>query len=623
MIVDTRRSPHAEAAQIEGQVETTGGLVHARRMAARDVMIPHVLSIYADPDSFFHEVENFRIAAGESEGEFRGNVYGDGDFYKLLEGCAYFGIDISEYAALIARAQEGDGYISTKQIIASRKGQMVRHADQDDFEEYNFGHLFTLACVHYRLTGDETLLDVAKKAADYLYRRYLKAVADKRAMTAVCPSHYMGLAELYRTTGEKRYLDALKMAIEIRDYVENGTDDNQDAIPLRQQRKMHGHAVRATYLYAGVADLYMETGDEELRAVLESCFENMVNTKMYITGGLGALYTGASPFGDLIGSKRVHQAFGYEYQLPNITAYNETCGALGGAFWASRMFSICPEDKYMDFVERVVYNLAMAAVNVKGDKYFYENMLRRTKEVDYFLMWPRERTDTFKCFCCPTNLSRFMAELPSYAFYGSFDTLYACLYMACKAHIRLGNGAEFDIEEKTDYPWDGRVTFEISNWNGVEYSFIARQPFWMDRFDSEGKRIWQWGFLEGRNPSIELDVRPRLVRAHAKLEENEAGACVMRGPVVYCVEQEDVSGLYLPADARFEEYEKNIDGERVIALKTKAYRLNKACKGLYSDVGEEKLEACELEFIPYFEWDNSGFKEMRIWIPVRYDIKER
>ena len=168
MIVDTRRSPHAEAAQIEGSTETTGGLIHTRRLSARDVMIPHVLSIYADPDSFFHEVENFRIAAGESEGEFRGNVYGDGDFYKLLEGCVYFGIDISEYASLIARAQEPDGYISTKQIIASRKGQMVRHADQDDFEEYNFGHLFTLACVHFRLTGDETLLNVAKKAADSL-----------------------------------------------------------------------------------------------------------------------------------------------------------------------------------------------------------------------------------------------------------------------------------------------------------------------------------------------------------------------------------------------------------------------------------------------------------------------
>ena len=613
MIVDTRRSPHAQAAQNPNRTKTTGGLVHSRRLAARDVMIPHVLSIYADPDSFFHEVENFRIAAGESEGEFRGNVYGDGDFYKLLEGCVYFGIDISEYAALIARVQEADGYLSTKQIIASRKGLKARHADQDDFEEYNFGHLFTLACVHYRLTGDETLLTVAKKAADYLYRRYQRAVSDKKAMTAVCPSHYLGLAELYRTTGEQKYLDALKMAIEIRDYVENGTDDNQDAIKLRDQRKMHGHAVRATYLYAGVADLYMETGDEALKQVLDSCFDNLVTSKMYITGGLGALYTGASPFGDLIGSKRVHQAFGYEYQLPNITAYIETCASLGGVFWASRMFAMAPRPEYMDFIERVVYNLAMAAVNVKGDKYFYENMLRRTQEVDYFLMWPRERTDTFKCFCCPTNLSRFMAELPEYAFYQSDGTLYACLYMACKTHVRLNNGAEFDIEEKTDYPWDGKVAFEITGWNGVPFRFLARRPYWMGG---------GWTELSGTTPEIEIDLRPRLVRAHAKLEENEASVCVMRGPVVYCVEDADASGLYLPADAKFEPCEKRIAGERVIALKTGAYRLNRACEGLYGEVGDARLEACPLELIPYFDWDNEGFKEMRIWIPVRYDIKE-
>ena len=242
MILDLRRSPHAEAAMIEGRTETTGGLIHTRRMAARDVMIPHVLSIYADPDSFFHEVENFRIAAGESEGEFRGNVYGDGDFYKLLEGCVYFGIDISEYASLIARAQEPDGYISTKQIIASRKGRMVRHADQDDFEEYNFGHLFTLTAAACRVGQGETLLRVSKKAADYLYNRYLTALRDKKAMSAVCPSHYMGLAELYRLTGEEKYLSALKAALELRKYVVNGTDDNQDEIPLLEQREMRGHA---------------------------------------------------------------------------------------------------------------------------------------------------------------------------------------------------------------------------------------------------------------------------------------------------------------------------------------------------------------------------------------------
>ncbi len=613
MTVDTSRSPYAQTAQLAGPVQTTGGLVHTRRTAARDVMIPHVLSIYADKDSFFHEVENFRIAAGESDGEFRGNVYGDGDFYKLLEGCVCFGMDISEYAALISRAQEADGYISTKQIIASRKGLMQRHTDQDDFEEYNFGHLFTLACVHYRATREETLLNVARKAADYLYNRYLKAINEKKAMTAVCPSHYMGLAELYRTTGEKRYLDALKMAIKLREYVENGTDDNQDAISLRQQRSMHGHAVRATYLYAGVADLYLETGDEELLSVLDSCFENLVNTKMYVTGGLGALYTGASPFGDLINSKRVHQAFGYEYQLPNITAYNETCASIGGVFWAQRMFAIRPDPAYIDFIERVVYNLAFAAVNVKGDKYFYENMLRRTEKVDYFLMWPRERTDSFKCFCCPTNLSRFIAELPHYAFFTSADTLYTGLYMACRTHVELKNGARFDIEETTDYPWDGEIRFSITNWNGVPFRLMARVP----GFAGGGYKE-----LTGTNPVLSFDMTPFFVRAHPKLEENESSVCVQRGPIVYCLEDKNVQGVYIPSNARFTERRKSVCGEEVIALETDLYRLSSVSSALYERLGKVGISKETAELIPYFAWDNSGFQEMRVWLPFRYETEK-
>lgn len=609
MIMDVSASPFAKVTLNRHPVETTNGLIHERRIAARDVMIPHIMSIYADKDSFFHEVENFKIAAGESEGEFRGNVYGDGDFYKLLEGCSYFGIDIEEYASLISRAQEEDGYISTKQIIASRKGQHTRHADQDDFEEYNFGHLFTSACVHYRKTGSETMLNVAKKAADYLCRRYQMAMEQKKAMTAVCPSHYMGLVELYRTTGEEKYLEAARTAIKLRDYVENGTDDNQDEIKLLDQRTMHGHAVRATYLYAGVADLYLETGDERLKTVLDSCFDNLINTKVYVNGGLGAIYTGASPFGDLINSKRIHQAFGYEYQLPNITAYNETCASLGGVFWAARMFAIDKDSRYLDFIERVAYNLAMAAVNVRGDKYFYENMLRRTQTVDYFLMWPRERKDDFKCFCCPTNLSRFMAELPEYAFFVSDDTVYAGLYMGCQTHFRLNNGAEFDLVEKTDYPWNGKVTFEVSNWNGVPFRMMARVPGWAGGGFRE---------LDINNPQIEFDMTPRLMRANPKLEENENSVCVQRGPIVYCMEAEDASGWLLSADCTFEEYDKYIEGERVIALKTKALRLDSVCKGLYEAIHKVTISEQPLELIPYFAWDNSGFQEMRIWIPVRY-----
>ncbi|MBQ3669136.1 MAG: glycoside hydrolase family 127 protein [Clostridia bacterium] len=612
MITDTTLSPYAEATINQNRAYSEGGLIGGRIDAVRNVMIKHILSIFDDKESFFHEVENFRIAAGESEGEFRGNVYGDGDFYKLLEACVFLGVDISRYAALIARAQEKDGYISTKQIIAARKGQMTRHADQDDFEEYNFGHLFTLAAVAYRVTGDQTLLNVAKKAADYLAARYKRALDAGKAMTAVCPSHYMGLAELYRVTREQKYLDALHDAIALRDFVADGTDDNQDAQKLLTQRKMHGHAVRATYLYAGVADLYLETGDKELLTVLDSCFDNLVNTKMYITGGLGALYTGASPFGDLINSKRVHQAFGYEYQLPNITAYNETCASLGGAFWAERMFSIRPDPAYIDFIERIVYNLAFAAMNTRGDKYFYENMLRRTREVDYFLMWPRERTDTFNCFCCPTNLSRFIAELPQCAFFTSFDTLYTGLYMNCQTHIQLKNGASFDITETTDYPWSGDVSFRISNWNGVPYKLLARVP----GFAGGGYKE-----LTGETPSVSFDMTPFLVRSHPKLEENESSACVQRGPVIYCLEAESAEGLYIPSNASFTPERRLIGDEDVVTLKTEVWRMSSTSTRLYERLGKVSLKKDTVELIPYFEWDNEGFKEMRIWLPLRYETE--
>ena len=609
MIIDTSKSPYAKVKQNDFAVETTSGIIDQRRRADKDVMVPHVLSIFADKNSFFHEVENFRIAAGEADGDFRGNQYGDGDFYKLLEACVYFGMDVSEFIALIGRAQQSDGYLSTKQIIAEKKGKAARHSNQDDFEEYNFGHMFTSACIHYRKTGDESFLNIAKRTADYLYNRYKLAISEKKAMTAVCPSHYMGLVELYRTTGDKKYLEAADMAIKIRDYVEDGTDDNQDAIKLKEQRKMHGHAVRATYLYAGVADLYLETGDEELKTVLDSCWDNLINTKMYINGGLGALYTGASPFGDLINSKRVHQAFGYEYQLPNITAYNETCGSLGGVFWASRMYAIEPKSEYMDFIERVVYNLAMAAVNTKGDKYFYENMLRRTQTVDYFLMWPRERKDDFKCFCCPTNITRFMAEVPEYAFSVNNDTVYTGLYMGCKTHFELDCGANFDLEEITDYPWSGEIKFKITNWNGVPFRFMARIPGWAGGGYRE---------LDISDPHVEFEMKPMLIRANPKLEENENSVCVQRGPIVYCMEEDSVEGYLLNSGCEFDEYELDVGGERVIALKTRGCKLESTCEGLYEQLKPLKLKETEIRLIPYFSWDNSGFKEMRIWIPYRY-----
>ena len=306
MITDTSRSPYARLSAIPYKdVAWTGGLYKERFDTVAAVTVPHLQRMFEEKD-ISHVVENFRIAAGEAEGNFDGTVFGDGDFYKWFEAAVYTAVktgneklldQLEDYIALFSRAQQPDGYLSTKQIIGEKQGKgPMRQGDINDFEVYNMGHMFTSACLYYRLTGKDSFLKVAEKTAGYLKNLYEEAARTGEVKTAVCPSHYMGLIELYRTTGKKEYLDLAKLAVELRDSVKNGLDDNQDRLPLKQHRKIVGHAVRANYLYAGVTDLYMETGDKDYREVLTSVWNHLVTRKMYLTGGCGALYNGASPY---------------------------------------------------------------------------------------------------------------------------------------------------------------------------------------------------------------------------------------------------------------------------------------------------------------------------------------
>lgn len=473
MLADTRKSKYAKVSGAEyDQIKWTGGFWKDAVENCAESTVPHLQKMFEALDAG-HVVENFRICAGEKEGEFGGSDFGDGDFYKWMESQLYSAEQLQdqsrldkldEYIDLIGRAQEEDGYISTKQIIGMRNGtRKGRLGDINEFEVYNMGHLFTSACLYKRITGKENFLNIARKAADFLENMYAEAEKKGEVQTAVCPSHYMGLIEMYRTTGEKKYLDLAHKAIVLRDSVKEGMDDNQDRLPLKEHEKIIGHAVRATYLYAGVADLYAEEGDKEYLDVLHKVWKNMVNTKIYLTGGVGALYNGASPYGDFWNHQLIHQAFGYEYQLPNVTAYNETCASIGLVMWAYRMFLIEPKAEYFDVIERALLNVNLAAVSLDGKKFFYENMLRRAKKLEYKLIWPLTRTEYLISYCCPPNLARMVTQSGEYAYTVSDDSIYTGIYGECEAALTLKNGAAFTLKQKTEYPYDGKITFKFKN----------------------------------------------------------------------------------------------------------------------------------------------------------------
>lgn len=650
MLTDTRKSPHALLSSLPCEdMAWTGGVYKERFDTCAEVTVPHLQNMFESAD-ISHVVENFRIAAGEAQGSFDGTVFGDGDFYKWMEAALYTAVKtgnqamldrLEEYVELIGRAQLEDGYISTKQIIGEKNGTGAgRLGDINDFEVYNFGHLFTSACLYKRLTGHDSFLDIARKAAGYLEKLYEEAERTKEVQTAVCPSHYMGLVEMYRTTGETRYLKLAKTAIGLRDCVRNGLDDNQDRLPVKEHEKIVGHAVRANYLYAGLADLCMEVEDEEYREVLHKVWKSLVNQKMYITGGCGALYNGASPYGNFFIHQIVHQAYGYEYQLPNVTAYNETCASLGGVFWAWRMFCMEGSAEYVDVLERMMLNVNLAGISLDGRRFFYENMLRRAKELPYELIWGQERATYIESYCCPPNLARTIAESQEYAYALDEGGIWMGLYGDSTAHFRLKNGADLVLRQKTEYPWNGRIEFLAEDIKEFQpFDMHLRIPGWvksgklectgmvkeLSRKDAGTYISVRIDDPQSINVILTLDMPARLTCGHALIEEDNGHVAVERGPLVYCVETCDAPGvsslseLAVPSDAVFEQEDIVIEGRRLRALKSAFLKVKQQDydeNALYQDFVFDGFEETEVRMIPYFAWDNRGRGEMMIWMPV-------
>ena len=650
MLADTRKSKYAKVSGAEyDQIKWTGGFWKDVVENCAESTVPHLQKMFEALDAG-HVVENFRICAGEKNGEFGGSDFGDGDFYKWMESQLYSAEQLQdqsrldkldEYIDLIGRAQEEDGYISTKQIIGMRNGtRQGRLGDINEFEVYNMGHLFTSACLYKRITGKENFLDIARKAADFLENMYAEAEKKGEVQTAVCPSHYMGLVEMYRTTGEKKYLDLAHKAIVLRDSVKEGMDDNQDRLPLKEHEKIIGHAVRATYLYAGVADLYAEEGDKEYLDVLHKVWKNMVDTKIYLTGGVGALYNGASPYGDFWNHQLIHQAFGYEYQLPNVTAYNETCASIGLVMWAYRMFLIEPKAEYFDVIERALLNVNLAAVSLDGKKFFYENMLRRAKKLEYKLIWPLTRTEYLISYCCPPNLARMVTQSGEYAYTVSADSVYTGIYGECDAILTLENGASFTLKQKTEYPYNGKIVFEFENVScDRPVTLNLRIPKWAEagsikvgaeerKLDKTTRESYQAVHIEklaGTRVELELEMPVRFTMAHPMVEEDSQLIAVEKGPLVYCMESPDsdirtLDDICINIHSTFRENKIRIKDREIGVLETEAYQIlheDYDPDELYQSFTGEKKKSIPVRLIPYFAWDNREYGEMRIWMPWR------
>lgn len=616
-----------------------------------------------------HSFNNFLIAAGEKKGKRHGPPFHDGDMYKWLEAvAAVYAVNkdpelekiMDRVIGLIAKAQRPDGYLHTPVIIAEMNKKAVSDEAKENetigtkvgsgkdgafgnrlnFETYNLGHLITAGIIHKRATGKTTLFDCAVKAADFLSNFY-ETSSEELARNAVCPSHYMAMAEIYRETGNPRYLKTAQGMIDIRGMVENGTDDNQDRIPFRKQYQAMGHSVRANYLYAGVADLYLEQGENQLKNNLDAIWDDIVYRKMYINGACGALYDGTSPDGtdykpDNV--QKVHQSYGRPYQLPHSTAHNETCANIGNLFLNWRMFQATADAKYTDLVENCLYNSILCGISLDGTKYFYTNPLRMSDELPYKLRWPKERTEYISCFCCPPNTLRTLCEAQDYAYSVGKNEIYVNLYGANTLSTKLDGIGEITLQQESDYPWDGNIKFTVAKLKGKKnFTLKLRIPAWCQnaKITVNGEAVdagtsnetyasvtRQW--KKGDVVMLEMPMETKLIEANPLVEECRGQVAVQRGPIIYCLESNDLNGLdidniAIPTDAKFKPVEVNIAGSRMMALDTEAVNRSEASwnKVLYREFNKDNKKV-NIRLIPYYAWGNRGKSEMTVWMPVEF-----
>jgi uncharacterized protein len=594
-------------------------------------------------------VNNFVMAAAHSGKFCTIYPFDDTDIYKTLEGASYslslfpdakLEAYMDSLIGIVAKAQEPDGYLYTARTIDPAHPHswagMERWVEERNMshELYNAGHLYEAAAAHYLATGKRNLLDIALKNADLVCSVF---GPDKRH---VAPGHEiveMGLVKLYRITGKQEYLNTAKFFIEERgnykgyDTASNNPFKNgsywQDDKHVVDQTEAEGHAVRAGYLYSAMADVAALTGDSALLHAIDTIWENVVTKKMYVQGGVGAVGDG--------------ERFGGNYELPNATAYNETCAAIAQVFWNERMFFLHGDSKYIDVLEKILYNGFISGVGLDGKSFFYTNAMQIKNSFNHVDM-EATRSGWFPCSCCPTNVVRLMPSIPGYVYAQQNDKLYANLFIAGTTSLKI-NGKEVSIVQQNNYPWDGDLSFNIDPSAALNFSFLIRIPGWAQNeampstlysfqnnlrdqvtVSVNGKPLnytMQNGYAvitqkwnKGDVVKVHLPMPVRRVIAIDSVQSDIGKVALQRGPIMYCAEWKDndgkASNIIIPQNASFTTafQPDMLNGITTISGTVPVVEVNN---------NEVKTVQKTFTAIPYYAWANRGKGEMMVWFPER------
>jgi len=585
-------------------------------------------------------VKNFDIAAGKDTGRFQ-TIYpfDDSDVFKIIEGASFslqtkpdplLDAYLDTLIMKIGSAQEEDGYLYTNRTIAERNGgkglhnwASVNRWELDSVlshELYNIGHLYEAATAHYQATGKRSLLDIAIKSAELVNRDFGE---DK---LKVWPGHQvieMGLVKLYRVTGEKKYLDLARFFLDIRG--PGGRHYNQSHEKVVDQSKATGHSVRATYMYSGMADIAAIEKDEAYLNAITKIWEDIVFTKMYVTGGIGA--TGGN------------EGFAGPYVLPNLTAYCETCASIGNIFTNHRLFLLHGDSKYIDILEKTLYNAMLSGVSLSGDRFFYPNPLESDGR--------HNRSEWFGCACCPSNVARFLPAIPGYIYGTEGNAVYVNLYISGQADIAAGE-KRLRLIQETGYPWSGNIKISVESEHNINLVVKLRIPGWAQNQAIPGSlysfadnhdgnflikvngdtAVWTFDrgyasidrkWKNGDIIELDLPMPVRIVKADPRIADDRGKVAVQRGPLIYCAEWPDNKDgriLNVVLDTlkpMVTEAAKDFPGGTIL-IKGTGNQTRRKLDGSVGKLGEQ-----ELTLIPYAFWNNRGPGQMKVWLPVDAD----